>query len=47
MDRAAIAQIMGISEQSVSNLFQEAFRFIRRQVTSDQFWLLWLLLLSN
>ncbi|KAB7731792.1 sigma-70 family RNA polymerase sigma factor [Rudanella paleaurantiibacter] len=45
LDRAAIAQIMGISEQSVSNLFQEAFRFIRRQATSDQFWLFWLLLL--
>lgn len=39
LDRAAIAQVMGISEQSVSNLFQETFRLLRRHVQSKQLWL--------
>jgi RNA polymerase sigma factor (sigma-70 family) len=38
LDRQAVAQIMGISEQSVSNLLQNAFRFLRQHATAEQFW---------
>ncbi len=43
LDRPAIAQIMGISEQSVSNLLQETLRLLRRHINAEQFWLLLLL----
>ncbi|ARK10639.1 sigma-70 family RNA polymerase sigma factor [Fibrella sp. ES10-3-2-2] len=39
LDRQAVAQIMGISEQSVSNLLQEAFRLLRQQTSTEQFWM--------
>lgn len=43
LDRPAIARIMGISEQSVSNLLQETLRLLRRHSNAEQFWLLVLL----
>ncbi len=46
LDRTAIAGIMSISEQSVSNLFQEAFRLLRQQIKSEIFWVGLLLTLS-
>lgn len=39
LDRPMIAHIMGISEQSVSNLFQEAFRLLRQHMKAEIFWL--------
>lgn len=38
LERPAIARIMGISEQSVSNLLQEAFRILRRHARAEHFW---------
>jgi RNA polymerase sigma factor (sigma-70 family) len=46
IDRPSIAQIMGISEQSVSNLFQTTFRQLRHKVSAEIFWLLLLLPLT-
>lgn len=43
LDRSAIAGIMGISEQSVSNLFQTTFRHLRQQMNAELFWLCLLL----
>ncbi|MBD2702069.1 sigma-70 family RNA polymerase sigma factor [Spirosoma sp. BT702] len=43
LDRSSIAQIMGISEQSVSNLFQTTFRQLRQQINTEFFWLCLLL----
>jgi RNA polymerase sigma factor (sigma-70 family) len=43
LDRSSIAQIMGISEQSVSNLFQTTFRQLREQIKPELFWLCLLL----
>ena len=37
LDRVAVAQIMGISEQSVSNLLQEAFRLLRQRTDVREF----------
>lgn len=46
LERKDVAQIMGISEQSVSNLIQEAFRQLRQHTTAEQFWLVLLVLFA-
>lgn len=43
LDRSSIARIMGISEQSVSNLFQTTFRQLRQQINPEFFFLCLLL----
>ncbi|GAB4023986.1 RNA polymerase sigma factor [Spirosoma koreense] len=37
LDRPSIARIMGISEQSVSNLFQTTFQQLRQQINTEFF----------